>query len=263
MRQVPTYTRIYSYDGASRLASLGHDFADSARDVTIELSHNPAGQIATRRVSKDAFVFASPPQGTINSTADGLNRIDSLKSASQASEDMSFDYDETGNLVGQTNPAGRVDAIYDLAGRRTEIKWPLDGYRALYEHLVTGEVSVIRDKANPAAAEVVLATYGYDDLGRRTSIARGNGVSTQYGYRTAPAPGGRGTPWLTRIAHDVGGASATHDLTLDFTRNPAGQIHSRTASNETYSFAGHAAGDLRERQRAQPARELGFGVPAI
>ena len=55
---------------------------------------------------------------------------------------------------------------YDLAGRRTRLTWP-DSFYVDYDHLVTGEVSAVRE--NGATSGVgVLATYAYDDLGRRT-----------------------------------------------------------------------------------------------
>ena len=56
---------------------------------------------------------------------------------------------------------------YDLAGRRTRLTWPGSALYVDYDHLVTGEVSAIRE--NGATSGIgVLATYAYDDLGRRT-----------------------------------------------------------------------------------------------
>lgn len=47
--------------------------------------------------------------------------------------------------------------------------------------MVTGEVSAIRE--NGATSGIgVLATYGYDDLGRPSSLMRGNGTVTGYAY---------------------------------------------------------------------------------
>ena len=47
----------------------------------------------------------------------------------------------------------------------------------------------------------VLATYEYDDLGRRTKLTRGNGVVTDYAYD--------GASRLTDLDHDLGGSTYT------------------------------------------------------
>ncbi|HEX8214788.1 MAG TPA: hypothetical protein VF582_04875 [Allosphingosinicella sp.] len=47
-----------------------------------------------------------------------------------------------------------------------------DGTSIAYDHLVTGEVKAIREN-NAATGPGVLATCGYDQQARRTSIIRG------------------------------------------------------------------------------------------
>jgi hypothetical protein len=44
-----------------------------------------------------------------------------------------------------------------------------------------------------------------------------------------------------QLTQNLGGSATTHDLTLDFTFNPAGQIETNTRDNNVYSFA-HANG---------------------
>jgi RHS repeat-associated protein len=72
----------------------------------------------------------------------------------------------------------------------------------------------------------VLATYTYDNLGRRTGITRGNGTTTSYGFDNASE--------LTSLSHDL--ASTAHDMTLGFSYNPAEQIADTTRSNDTYAW---------------------------
>ena len=72
----------------------------------------------------------------------------------------------------------------------------------------------------------VLATYAYDDLGRRASITRHNGVVTTYGYD--------GISRLTMMAHNLTGT--THDQSWTFAYNPAGQIITETSSNALYDW---------------------------
>ena len=74
----------------------------------------------------------------------------------------------------------------------------------------------------------MLASYGYDDLGRRTSLTRGNGTVTRYGYTSLSQ--------LQTLTHDVAGGA--HDVHSTYSYNPAGQINSRTTSNDAYVWTG-------------------------
>lgn len=106
--------------------------------------------------------------------------------------------------------------------------WP-DSFYVDYDHLVTGEVTKIRENGATTGAGV-LGTYAYDDRGRRTSLSRGNTTSTSYGYDNVSR--------LTQIVQNLNGSGS--DLTLDFTLNPAGEIASTTRSNDAYAYTGHA-----------------------
>ncbi|HEX8644636.1 MAG TPA: RHS repeat-associated core domain-containing protein [Allosphingosinicella sp.] len=158
-----------------------------------------------------------------------------MTGASQTGHSIGFEWDSLGRLVAQTNPIGTVTAEYDLAGRRTLLKWPADptfplGHKAVYERLVTGEVSVMREGA-PLTGPLD-ASFAYDDLGRRVGISRGNGASTGYAFDASSR--------LSSLSHDFAGT--TRDLMLGFSYNPAGQLVSATRSNDSYSWTGHGSG---------------------
>jgi uncharacterized protein RhaS with RHS repeats len=100
---------------------------------------------------------------------------------------LAFTWDALGRLVRDDHSAyGAKTFDYDLAGRRIGMTWP-DGFHIDYQYFVTGEMAYIRE--NGALSGVgVLAAFGYDDLGNRTSLVRGNGTSTTYTPGAEPLP---------------------------------------------------------------------------
>jgi hypothetical protein len=120
-----------------------------------------------------------------------------------------------------------VRAQYDHGGRRTRLTWP-DGFFVSYDYRVTGEMAAIRENGG-----AVLASFSYDELGRRASIARGNGTVTTYGYDAGLAAG----------VADAGARRADNDgVTATFRYNPAMQIASETRSNDRYQWSGGGNG---------------------
>jgi RHS repeat-associated protein len=88
---------------------------------------------------------------------------------------------------------------------------------------LSGAVTAIRE--NGAASGIgVLATYGYDNYGRRTSVSRGNGTVTTYGYDAASR--------LNALTQDL--AATASDQSLSFSYNAAGQALTRAGSNSGY-----------------------------
>lgn len=160
-------------------------------------------------------------------TYDNLNR---LTGASQTGNSLSYTYDALGRKLTETGPQGTVTSTYDISGRRTQITWP-DSFYVNYDYLVTGEVSAIRE--NGAVSGVgVLASYAYDNLGRRTSVTRGNGTIASYGYDAVSR--------LTSLSDNLSGT--TYDQTLGFGYNPASEIIQNTRSNDVFAWTGHGNG---------------------
>ncbi len=85
-------------------------------------------------------------------------------------------------------------------------------------------------------ASDVLATFYYDELGRRKSVCRSAGTSsacsggarTFYGYDAVSR--------LAGLSHDLLTSASTYDLSTTFTYSPASQLASRTASASTYEW---------------------------
>ena len=121
-----------------------------------------------------------------------------------------YTFDALGRNLSQVSPLGTVAYEHDAAGRRTKLTYPGTGLFLNYDYLVTGEITKIREN-NASSGAGVLATYAYDDLGRRTSLTRGNGTTTSYSHDPVSR--------LSQLVQNLSGT--THDLTLGFGLNPA------------------------------------------
>ncbi|HMG47933.1 MAG TPA: hypothetical protein VK614_10790, partial [Allosphingosinicella sp.] len=237
----------YAYDGHDRLSQTLYPSATQGAGTSNtsdyeQLSYDAASNVISRRLRDGTSIgytydalnrvtFKDIPAGAywefdITYTYDNLGR---LLSAADPYVTMGHGYDALGRQVSESSNLGTKTMSYDLAGRLTRLTWH-DSFYVDYDHLVTGEVSAIRE--NGATSGIgVLATYGYDDRGRRTGLTRGNGTTTSYSYDTV----GR----LTQIVHDLSGTS--YDLTLGDSYDPAGGIVSHTSSNDAYAWGGHYA----------------------
>ncbi len=138
-------------------------------------------------------------------------------------------YDALGRMTSQSSPMGSFTMTYDPAGRLTRITHP-DGIYFTYGYN-TSDLTDIKENGTTS-----LVAYSYDNLGRRTSITRGNGTVTSYTWD----PVGR----LGSYGQDLGGTS--NDVTWRgptmgslVTYNPANQLTAITRTNDTYAWTGH------------------------
>ena len=219
----------YSYDGHDRLrhtylpVTAQGSNASNAADYE-ELGYDAAGNVVTRR---------NRAGETASYTFDALNRtvlkdlpgaepdisyaydlLGRLTSASRTGHALTFTYDALGRQLSQTGPQGTYSSLFDSAGRRTRLTHP-DGFFVTYEHLVTGEMSAIRENGG-----FVLASFGYDTRGRRISLTRGNDAVTNYAWDAASR--------LETLSHDFAGTA--HDVTLSFAYNPVDRSRRSTRS---------------------------------
>lgn len=236
----------YEYDSLDRLVKTRYPDTTAGAGTSSttdyeQLVYDANGNVTSRRLRG----YAADTTQHIDYGYDNLNRMTS-KDVPDANSDVgyaydllgrttsvtipgqgithSMAYDALGRLTSETQPLGSMSYQYDLAGNRTVQLWN-DGFYVTYDHLVTGEVTAIRE--NGAASGVgVLATYGYDDIGRRTGIVRGNGTTTSFGYDTVSR--------LTSLGQDLAGTS--YDLGLGLSYNPASQISGVTRSNDVYAY---------------------------
>ncbi len=196
------------------------------RDATsIALAYDALNRLTTRDLP------GSEP--TVTYGYDLLGRMITAVDANGLTSGWS--YDALGRTTGEQHGSLGLNVMqYDVAGRLSRLTWP-DTFYVTYDYLVTGEVTAVRE--NGATSGVgVLATFGYDDLGRRTLLTRGNGTSTSYGYDPVSR--------LTDLDHDL--VSAGTDLALDFTRNPASQLVTRAGAYGVYAYTDRANANVTD-----------------
>ncbi|MDQ3520086.1 MAG: polymorphic toxin-type HINT domain-containing protein [Gemmatimonadota bacterium] len=237
----------YEYEGHDRLLKkrfpVATKGANSSSTTDFEQLGYDAGSNVTSRRLRDgqsiAFTFdalnrvtSKDLPGTEPDVSYGYDNLGRLTSANQTGNNLSFTYDALSRNLTQAGPQGTVTAEWDLAGRRTKLTYPGSGLFVNYDYLVTDDVTKIRE--NGATSGIgVLATFGYDDLGRRTSLTFGNGASQSYTFDA-----------VSRLASLTANLSGTtNDLTIgSMSYSPASQVVSQNRSNDAYAWTGHGSG---------------------
>lgn len=107
----------YGYDAVSRLSSLTQDLAGTVQDVSFGFGYNPAGQIANRTSSNDAYSFTGAYNVDRGYVSNGLNQYTQTGSIAPT-------YDAKGNLTS----AGQQTYQYTSQNRL----WNIPGVGALY-----------------------------------------------------------------------------------------------------------------------------------
>ena len=165
--------------------------------------------------------------GTAQDPAYGYDLLGRMTSSSLPSYAIAYTWDALGRNLTEVNGLGTLTYSWDAAGRRTQVH--NGSFYIDYVYDTAGGMTEVRENGATSGAGL-LAVYGYDDLGRRVSLTRGNGTSTGYGYDAVSR--------LTQLTQNLNGSGS--DLTLDFTHNPAGEIATNTRSNDAYAYTGHA-----------------------
>lgn len=200
----------FAYDAAGRLFAA----YNRSGNATVYLYDDMS------RVRKLNFPGTAPD---VEYTYDNFSRVTSAF-LTGGSHTNTYAYDALGRLTSETTPLGTQSYSYDLTNRRRSLTYA--GGTALtvqYDLDWVGAVTSITENGSTS-----LATYAYDNLGRRSSLTRGNGVITSYSYD--------GASRLSSLSHALAGSS--HDVSFGFSYNPAGQITSRTSNNDVYAFTG-------------------------
>ena len=237
----------YVYDGFDRLSQTQYPSptkgaGTSNASDSEQLSYDAASNVTSRRPRDGQTIYygydalnhlnSKDLPGTEWDEGFGYDNLGRLTSAVKCSGpgvcpiQESFTYDALGRQVSEAEPYGAVTRQFDLAGNLTRTTW-WDGFYVTYDHLVTGEVSAIRE--NGATSGVgVLATYAYNNLGNRTSVTFGNGASQGYSYDPVSR--------LASLANNLAGTN--NNLSATFSYTPASQIASTARTGDAYAFGG-------------------------
>jgi RHS repeat-associated protein len=235
----------YIYDGFDRLSQTRYPVttkgANSSNASDYEgLSYDARSSVTQRRLRDGTTIgYGYDDLGRLTAkdlpagesdTSYSYDLLGRASGVSQGSHTLGFVQDALGRLTSQTGPLGTTAYTYDAAGQRLTMSYPGGVLTLNYDYDVAGNMTKIRE--NGATSGVgVLATYAYDDLGRRTSVTYGNGSVQSFGFDTASR--------LSTLTNNLGGAATTHDLTQTFAYNPASQIQSVTRSNDAYAWQAH------------------------
>jgi len=241
----------YTYDLYNRLirtnfpatsigaqASNANDFEQYGYDANgnrTSLRLRSGETIAYQFDALDRMAVKDLPGGTssdIHYGYDLLGRQREARFVSLSGPGLSYQYDGLGRLIAETRslnglPSVTISSQYDPAGNRTRMTFP-DGMFIQFDYDAGNRMVAVRENGAASGAGV-LATYGYDALGRRSGLSRGGGggAATTYSYD--------GASRLSSLSQDFAGTSA--DALFSFAYNPASQVASRALSNALYSYA--------------------------
>ncbi|MEQ1709496.1 MAG: RHS repeat-associated core domain-containing protein [Terricaulis sp.] len=228
----------FVYDGFDRLSRMRYPQAANGavssttdyEETTYNIAANTTtqrrrdGQVLTLSADNLGRVTLVDAPGTGLDVTRSYDLFSRQLSAASGGQSLSFAYDQLSRLTSATAAQGSVSYLYDAASRRTRMTWP-DGFYVAYDYDLAGAVTAMRE--NGAASGVgVLASFAYDNLGRRASLARGNGVSTAYAYDAASR--------LATLTQDL--TVAGQDQSYGLSYNAASQITERTGSNAAYDL---------------------------
>lgn len=220
----------YAYDGLDRLQTTTYPGGGYE-----QLGYDANGNVLSRRLRdgksialgydalnrRTSLTFNNPVDVTDSNVVYSYDLLNNLTLAQDGNgHKVGHTYDALGRATSETGAWGTLASQYDAADRRTRLTWD-DGFFVSYEYDTTDNMTAIRENGG-----FLLASFGYDNLGRRVSRSLGNGTSTSYGYD--------GASRLTGL--NLNGGSQPNATTFGF--NAAGQISSRTASNDAFAWTG-------------------------
>jgi RHS repeat-associated protein len=206
----------YGYDANSNLTSKRLRNGDSIA-FTYDALNRPTLEHFVSGSSRDVYWGY-----------DLLSRTLSATYSSASGPGVTYAYDALGRVVTAATGGQTLSYAYDAAGNRTRMTFPDTGANALYlgyAHDALNDLTQVQE--NGATSGVgLLAAYGFDSLGRRTSLSRagGAGASTAYAYDASSR--------LSTLTQTLAGSAS---VTFTFGYNAANLIVTRAVTNDAYT----------------------------
>lgn len=235
----------YIYDGHDRLSQTRYPVTTKGADASNssdyeQLTYDAAGNVTGRQLRDGTTIGYSYDDlgrlvtkdlpGTEPDVTYAYDLMGRATGVTQSSHSVDLAHNALGQVTSQTGPLGTIGYTYDAAGRRLSMSYPGGSLTINYEYDVAGNVLVIRE--NGATSGIgVLATYDYDNVGRRANVTFGNGGVQSFAYDAASQ--------LATLSNKPVAGSTLRDLTQTFTYNPSSQIAGVTRSNDTYAWQSH------------------------
>jgi RHS repeat-associated protein len=230
----------YAYDGFDRLRRIYFPSAGGGTSTTDyeQFTYDDASNVVEQRRRDGATltyayddlnrVISVTPSANGASITYEYDNFSRLVEAATSGRTLSYSYDQLSRLLSETqSPLGTVSYQWDLAGRRTRITWP-DSVCAQYTYNLTNELTQVTAE-DGSCNTTTLATFAYDNLGRRTGVTRNPG-----GVATTETASFDGASRLTELIQNLVGTS--QDVTFEYAYDPAGVLVEREASNSSYVF---------------------------
>lgn len=230
-----THVTTYGYDADHRLTGL-----TSPTGQVWAYGYDAAGN-RTSTVDAKAHAAGNPALGTTTATYDRAGRLAGID-YSDATPDVTFAYDGSGNRVSMVDGAGTETRAYDAAGRLVNVTRGADSF--VYAYDAAGRVT---SRTYPGGTA---STFGYDDDGRLVTVTAPEGT-TGYAYdaagrlETTTLPNGvvesRTYDGAHRVAAitDVRGTAAV--ASFAYTRDAVGNPTQVVASTGTQTYGYDAA----------------------
>jgi RHS repeat-associated protein len=263
----PSTTRPAAYNDATPATALASAGSVNAADYEAYTTDGNGNRLTLRRRDGTTLAFAYDALNRVASKAvpasvtgaaaysvfygydlRGLQLYARFGSASGAG--ITNSYDGFGRLASSATDMDGVSRVlnthYDAGSRRTLVDGE-QGYIAGFTYDGLGRVTAFMDANIWPAIQ-----FSYNAAGQRSStdISWAGGLGVSYGYD------GLGRP--TSIAHELAGTAA--DLTTAFDYNSASQVTSQTRSNASYAFTdlynvnrGYTTNGLNQYSAAGPS----------
>lgn len=237
---LPSTTAPTSFNGSTQATALSTAGAASTTDYEA-YGYDAASNRTTRQLrngSQITYAYdnlnrlqsKTLPVGNPNLNPvysyDLLGRLTSVTSSNSVySTATSYTYDGPGRITSETKSLNGVarttSSEYDAAGNRTKLTWVgSPNFYVTYKYDALDRMITINEGDTTNLVGLV-----YDNLGRRQTLTRANGTSTEYGYDA-----------ISRL-NDLKlktGSGITNEYTFSYT--PSGQINQKTLSNDAFAW---------------------------